>query len=474
MPLSSITLNTLYFLCIIFIILFLRSRILERYYLFEVITPFFIILTIITFIMLSQTLLELLNIIFEKNLNVLTIVFLFILSLPFMLALSVPMAVLMSTILVFGRMSVDQELTAAKSTGVNILKMTKLLVVMVMIITVGMAYFNDFVLPETNHTLKKMMIRITYQKPITAIKPGTFTTINDLTIYAKGRSNEALLDLLIFNNENRRFPQTIQAKKGEMLLDPVSDQLKITLYDGEIHERDQTAPDQYQIIQFSKYIFYKSDLGYEADETITDYRGDREINSIQIKKLREESKDMIKRLNIESESLEKRITEPGIIEHESSNIMSISPDNDEFRKNTVLLQLKKSQIQETEKQIRIYTLEMHKKYSLAAACIIFLIVGLPIGMMTKTSGIGVSLLVSSLIFLVYYIFLIVGEEMGERGIINPALGMWFPSLIFLVIGLFLLYFAGKEKQFDISKLIKPLQGLFQNLIKYIKIRTRSN
>lgn len=452
MTLDRYLLYSLTLLVLIFIIYLFKSKILERYFLLETVKPFFVSLTIITFIMLLDRLIDLMNIIIEKQLDLITIINLFALSLPFIFALSVPMAVLTSSIMAFGKLSVDQELTAAKSTGINILSMIKPIVLFMLIVTVVMAYFNDFILPDTNHLLKNILIKVTYKKPISAIKPGTFTTFNNLTIYAKDRTDEALIDLIIFNREQTRFPQTIYAERGEIFLDPNTDQLKVILYDGEMHEREDTEPEKYQIRKFKKYTFFRTNLGYSTDDSATDFRGDREMTSRQMRSLINEREEQINNLNDEINQYQIELSKEDI-------------KTDAIRKYSVLSNLKESQKRDLEKQIRVYVVEIHKKYSLAAACFVFLLVGLPIGMMTKTSGLGVSFTFSSLIFIAYYVMIVFGEEFGDRGIINPAFVMWIPSLFFAVIGAFLMYIAKKEKHFDVMLIVDFFKKKFKRVKK---------
>ena len=461
-------------LSLTFIIYLFNSKILERYFLIETLKPFFICLFIITFIMLIERLFDLMNIIIEKQLDVLTIINLFVLSFPFIFALSVPMAVLTSTIMAFGRMSVDKELIAIKSTGVNVIKLTKLLGIFMLIVSLGMAYFNDYILPETNHLLKNVVLRVTYKKPITAIKPGTFTTMNHITILAKERDSEALYDLLIYNLENVRFPQTIYAKKGEIYLDPVTDQLKVILYDGEMYERDIAEAEKYQISTFEQYTFFLTNLGYGDDDTTSDYRGDREMTSLQMKAMLADRQMQVDYLNAEIENIinSKRINESSVgnafirsssdMDHDwnSERINAFPTDDggsvrinayheDEIRRQNIMLNLHQSQKSEIERQMRRFHVEMNKKYSLGAACFVFFLVGLAIGMMTKSSGVGVSFVFSLIIFIIYYIFLVLGEELGEKNIINPIFSMWFPSIFFLIVGFFLIHIARKEKSFDV-------------------------
>jgi len=120
---------------------------------------------------------------------------------------------------------------------------------------------------------------------------------------------------------------------------------------------------------------------------------------------------------------------------------------------------KESQKREIERQLRIYSVEVNKKYSLGAACFVFFLVGLPIGMMAKTSALGVSFIFSSIIFLFYYVMIIMGEEMGIRGTMNPALSMWLPAIIIFVFAIFLIIMSLREKSFDILVVVNFIKKL---------------
>ena len=121
-------------------------KILERYILRENTKPFLVSLLVLTFVFLLDKLIELLNLIIDKRLDISAIISVFSLSLPFMLALTVPMAVLVATIMSFGRLSVDNELVAFKSCGINIYTLMRSTVIAALILSVAMVYFNNEVL----------------------------------------------------------------------------------------------------------------------------------------------------------------------------------------------------------------------------------------------------------------------------------------------------------------------------------------
>jgi hypothetical protein len=256
-----------------------------------------------------------------------------------------------------------------------------------------------------------------------------------------------------------------------MFLDPSTDHLKVILFDGVIHERDPAEPEKYQISTFERYTFFRTNLGFDIDDSPTDFRGDREMTSTQILALISERRGDIARINNDLEALRLRLNEAEladdqrllemeedyqILHEQEDQIESTIPRRtpseallEEQRRFTIRTNLLESQKAEQYRQIRSFTVEMHKKYSLALACLIMLMVGLPIGMMTKTSGVGVAFTFSALIFAVYYAFIVLGEEIGKRGNMNPVLSMWLPCIVFSALAIFLIYIAKKEKYFDV-------------------------
>lgn len=421
-------------------------KILERYILKENFKPFVVSLMVTTFVMLLDKIIDLLNLIIEKHLDILTIVSIFGLSLPFILALTVPMAILLASIMSFGRLSVDNELIAFKSCGINIFTLLKPTVIAALFLSFFMVYFNNAVLPQTNHMLKNMMIKANYRRPATAIVPGTFNSMKNYTIYVKERIDDELFGILIYNREKTKFPQTISAERGRIELANGGNSLKAILYNGQMHERDQKNPDKYNISEFKKFTLNLPDLGYKMNKEGTDYRGDRELSSNAMQEIVDDKKNRIGLIQIEIEDIQENIDEINSKEQE----ISIKK---ELKKHHNRLNLKKDKINTLRSDVRKYQVEIHKKYAIAFACVIFVLIGAPIGMMTKTSGVGMSFSVSALVFLIYYGALTLGEELADKGVVSPFLAMWISNIVFGIIGIYLVVISVREmKTLDLTKI----------------------
>ncbi|MDP8204474.1 MAG: LptF/LptG family permease [Candidatus Tenebribacter mawsonii] len=421
-------------------------KILERYILKENFKPFVVSLMVTTFVMLLDKIIDLLNLIIEKHLDVVTIISIFGLSLPFILALTIPMAILLASIMSFGRLSVDNELIAFKSCGINIYTLLKPTVIAALLISFFMVYFNNAVLPETNHLLKNMMIKANYRRPATAVVPGTFNSMKNYTIYVKERIDDELFGILIYNREKTKFPQTISAEWGRIELANGGNSLKAILYNGQMHERDQKNPAKYNISEFKKFTLNLPDLGYKMNKEGTDYRGDRELSSSSMQDIVNERKVRIGVIESEIDEIQTNISEINSKEKELI-------DKSELKKNYNRLNLKQDKITTLRSDVRKYQVEIHKKYAIAFACVIFVLIGAPIGMMTKTSGVGMSFSVSALVFLIYYGALTLGEELADKGIVSPFLAMWISNIVFSIIGIYLVVISVKEmRTFDLTKI----------------------
>jgi lipopolysaccharide export system permease protein len=105
---------------------------------------------------------------------------------------------------------------------------------------------------------------------------------------------------------------------------------------------------------------------------------------------------------------------------------------------------KSRSIEWTSREIEKYAVEIHKKYAIPAACIIFILIGAPLGVMVKKGGFGVAASISLLFFLVYWAFLIGGEKLAERGFFSPFIGMWAANILLGILGILLTIKTNRE------------------------------
>ncbi|MBM4403868.1 MAG: LptF/LptG family permease [Candidatus Cloacimonetes bacterium] len=408
--------------------------ILKRYILKEHLAPFLISLAVVTLILLTDRIIDLLNTVIEKKLDPGTVINLFALSLPFMLALSIPMAVLVATILAFGRMTVDRETIAMKSSGINVYRMITPLLAVACALTGLMVYFNHWFLPESNHKLKNLMVKIAYYKPMTSIKAGEYTHLMDYTVFVKENNASELRDILIYDRSQTRFPQTLIAKSGRISQMDQGNSMEIMLNQGEMHVRDDKEPNKYQVRHFDSYVINLRNLGAAMDTYETGYRSDREMTFQQLKSDIHAKKEELAKARTESEGINQRLNALG------------NGTDIERRRYLVMKQISDDRVRELDIAVRSLLVEYHKKFALSFAIIIFVLIGIPLGLMTRSSGIGMAFSVSSLIFLIYYVALNSGEQFADKGYMSPFIAMWLSNFIFLGVAIVLIIASIYEKQ----------------------------
>ncbi|MCK4689604.1 MAG: LptF/LptG family permease, partial [Candidatus Marinimicrobia bacterium] len=108
-----------------------------------------------------------------------------------------------------------------------------------------------------------------------------------------------------------------------------------------------------------------------------------------------------------------------------------------------------------QKQVNKYSVEIHKKFSIPFACIVFVLTGAPLGVMTRRGGTAMAAIFSLIFFLIYYVFLIGGEELADMAFISPFWAMWAPNIILSFVGIYLIYYtAWEQTTIDFSWLFK--------------------
>src|SRR4030066_2048719 len=152
----------------------MKMKILRRYVLKEHIGPFIFGLAIITFVLVMEFILEILNLIITRVPSAFTILEVFVLNLAWMLAPSIPMAVLVATLMAFGRMSADNEITALRATGVSLYKLVTPVILASIVVAAGLVWFNNKVLPDANHKARLLMTQIYQKRPTLNIKENVF------------------------------------------------------------------------------------------------------------------------------------------------------------------------------------------------------------------------------------------------------------------------------------------------------------
>ena len=409
-----------------------------------------------------------------------------LLNLAWIVTLAVPMSVLVSCIMAFGSLSQDNEITALKASGISTFKMTFSVIIVSIIIGFFTYEFNDKILTEFNYRARILMSDIQRKRPTIALEENIFFDIipNYRFLIKKiERNSPWVYNILIFDQTDPNVQKSIIAEKGTFIPSKERNKLSITLYNGEIHNLQLQNLENYQRLKFEKYVITIDVPGYELERSSSQYRGDREKS---IKVMKDDIKNLKNEINQQKLKINKLLGIPEKIKLKSITAIIDSIQN-ELNLNTKLLKeslFKDSNFQTNVNRLSILIsrlkmeeavleskftykssleIEIHKKYSLSAACIVFVLIGVPLGVMTQKGGFAVGGGLSFLLFTIYWAFLIGGESLGDRGIISPFWAMWTPNILIGCTGIYLLIKISKETpvlSFAFLKRLIPFKKFF--------------
>ncbi len=393
------------------------------------------------------------------------------LCIPFIFATTMPMAVLVSTLWAFGRLSSDNEIVAMKASGISLLSVLRPPLLAAFLLALLMTWFNNSILPETNFLLRSILLDISYQKPTIEIKEGVL--MDDLSGYSLlvqriDRQNSRLHDVTIYDSSSDGAPRTILAEEGEMSFSDDRENLILKLKDGEIHLVDPDNMRNYERVAFKTQTIIIKNIGgeFQRREHGT-YRTDREMSSSM---MIEEVRDNRARIASAIEATNSRWRSavdtlftpslsqdgnPGVADAAAASSSPVELALQGIRQNIIMSQKKEKEIEALEKRNDQLMVEVHKKYSIPFASIVFILLGVPLRLKFRAGGAGTVIVLSLIIFTGYYIFLTGGENLADRGLIHPALAMWAPNVFFGTIGVGLLFKTTREASSSALSVLNP-------------------
>lgn len=466
-------------------------RILPGYLVKLHVAPFAFTLTALTSLLLLNQIAKRFESLVGKGLHWTVMVEFFALTIPFLLAMTIPMTVLVTVLYTFSRLAADQEITALKSAGVSTGQMMRPVLGAAILVAAGSFLIGDQLVPRTNHRLRTLMTDIDRKKPVFAIREQVINEVRRNKIFLRAARVDAathrIIDVTIWDLTHNRN-RIIYADSGEMAFDETRADLYVTLFDGVMREIDRTDPSVFEQVEFETNVILVADVGNELSRTISDnFRGDREmgvcalgevirqaereaaLTGRQLEALRSNFlRQLVGLSTIAADSLfplaeatgyclnieplftsmlptplAAREPQDSLVRDRQSRRFTPTPTRT-YAAGTVpsIPQSRIRSLDTRNRQARIRAarnmIEMHKKYALAIACIVFVIIGVPIALKFPRGGVDLVIGVSIVIFGIYYVGLIAGEALGDRLTVPPQFAMWFANAVFTATGLLLL------------------------------------
>lgn len=443
--------------------------------------PFFMSLFVLVGIFILQFMMKFVDHLVGKGLGVSVVIEVILTNLAWMLVLAIPMSVLISTLMAYGTMSANNEITVMKSSGISVYRMMSAPLIVSVLFAWGLMEFNNHILPDANHRAKTLGIDIRRARPTLSLQPGIFSQeIKGYTLIARKNFEETneLEGLTIYDYSDPNTNVIISAKRGFIAYGPDFSTLILDLYDGEMHEKlpGNNNNNEYRRIKFNRHRVVIPYEGYDFERTADNVfqRGDRELSAQAMLERADSLKTQNNRIRLTINDRVERYHNALL----TGNLEQLPPTLPMYEEDPYLSKIQMAlarartlstsfdsdlkRMQSNERRIDQYMVEVHKKYSIPIACIIFILIGAPLGIMTRKGGFGVATGISLGFFLLYWAFLIGGEKLADRGFISPFIGMWGANILLLPAGIYLTIRTQKERLLiNWSKLVKIVPKRFR-------------
>ena len=489
--------------------------------------PFFGWLGTLMFLLLMQFLIDKLPDLAGKGLSVWIIAEVISYSLAYMLVLAVPMSVLLATLMAFGQLADSNAYAAAKSAGISLLGLVWPVLVVGLLVSGGMVYFNNVLLPESNFRAKNLWRDIRVKKPGFALAEGVFyEQLDDHALLVQeipSDSSGLLREVTIYDYTGGVRAQTvIKAERGRLRSNAGGTRIHLTLHDGEIHRKSGSGDERYERLRFDTHRLTLELPGsnFRRGALREDYRSDRTTPTLQMMRhvdsLRTAltaERRQVRRLNRTLWATPADTTAPGktppadapadttsttpepptqlppssearslrgsaapaaravaLSEHRAGGAPSERAPNEATKparpdtlpprparyataglskddtRSTYMQALRaarevRSGINDqersltwTERKADHYQVEIYKKSSMAVACFLFVLIGIPLGLSIGRGSLGTAGAIALGIFLFYWVTLVLGEKAADRNVLPPWVGMWATNTVMGMVG----------------------------------------
>ncbi len=459
---------------------------------------------IVLFIVLMQFLWKYIDDLVGKGLSLEVLAELFFYAAVSMVPMALPLAILLASLMTFGNFGEKFELTAMKASGISLVRVMAPLIVLIGGIAVGAFFFQNNVLPTAQVKMWTLLFSMKQKSPELEIPEGVFyDKIPGYNLFVKEKDKETgiLYDVMIYDVSRGGDQGTILlADSARLAFTPDNRYLYLHLYQGEQFEnlRDQTSRDAN--VPFRRETFFDKQvlIPFDANFNRLD---DNSMRKQYVGKNISELHHTIDSVNLRLDSIGRDYTRElhngplailngGLRSFSSPGIQS-APDEVRDKKSPLILdsllsklddsgrrmvvegamqsirrerddfEFKGATMADDRKILRRHEIELLKKYTLSVACLIMFFIGAPLGAKIRKGGIGTPLVISVLLFLVYYIIDNTGYKMARDGRWIVWIGMWLSTAILAPLGIYVTYKAMNDSSvFDKDLYISLLKKIF--------------
>lgn len=463
--------------------------------------PLVVTFFIVIFVLLMQFLWKYIDDLVGKGLQFDVIGELLIYTSASLVPLALPLAILLSSIMTFGNLGENYELTAMKASGISLLRIMYPLIIVNLIIVISAFFFSNNVLPVANLKMRSLLYDIQQQRPELQIREGVFYNGIDgysIKIGRKDYRTNMLYNVLIYDHTQRRGNTRVSvADSAYMVITEDKNYLLVTMYSGFNYEevesdrrrrntktyphRRERFVEQQAIIELAGFGLNRTDenlfrshysmmnlkqLNHSIDSSMLVIAKQSEqnartlINTVLLKReieaLPEEYIPAVKPYSIDPDEFYSHLST-----EEKSSLIEQALSFARSGKNLVMSSAGNYEWQ--IKRLRRYEMAWHEKLTLSVACFIFFFIGAPLGAIIRRGGFGMPVVVSVLFFIFYYVLSITVQKMVREDIVPAVVGMWFASAVLMPMGIYLTYKAATD---SVIFNIETYSAFFKKVLRF--------
>lgn len=452
-------------------------KIIYKYIIKRFIGPFVLTFFFAIFILLMQYLWKYVDDLVGKGLEISIILELLFYASATFVATAAPLAILLSSLMTFGNLGERYEIVAIKSAGIPISRLFIPLLILSLVIGCFTFWFANNISPKAFLKSRTLLLDIRDTKPALSIEEGVFYDGLDnyvIRIGKKGRDNASIEDVLIYDHSKGQGNTTVTyAKKGDMKMTDDKKYMLFTLYDGFYWDESRNSTNnstikskfplvravfkkQYKRFDISSFQFQKTDQSF--------YQSNNQ--SLPIAELQVKIDTLKKQINMMEEAPSVNFFSNlyfynNIIKNDE-HFKIIPTEYVDYKFDSLSLEKKievmnfaqmgaagfinavkfaYDDVQWKNYSLWSFQIEVHRKFTLAVACLLFFFIGAPLGSIIRKGGIAIPLVVTVLFFIFYFVISIIGEKVAKGELIPVYMGMWFSTAVLIPICAFLSYKA---------------------------------
>ena len=448
----------------------------------------------------------------------------FVYAIASVVPLALPLAILLASLMTFGNLGEKFELTAMKAAGISLFRIMRPLAIAIGFVCVGAFMFSNYVLPRSQVKLWALIFSLRQKSPEMEIPQGEFYDgIDGFNIYVRHKNPNTgmLYDMMIYDfSDGFRNATVMVSDSGKIYFTDDNKYLILTLYSGEsfenLDQKHQAKDANKKNIPYRREAFSKKQMLIDFDTEFNRYDENvlsdqhvsknvgeliQSIDSVQLlahSRSAEQSNTVVRtnyfgRDRVENRNLEEAVAAiPAGVCYDIDSLYASFSDDERYRALSVALEKARAQrdqvdynalmLNDYQRYIRKHAIELHRKFTLAFACLIFFFIGAPLGAITRKGGLGAPVVISVIMFIVYYMIDNTGYKMAREALWPCWSGMWLSSMVLLPIGIFLTYKAATDSALlnpeawmkYLRKLKTILIYIWRRLKKLLKIFAKAN